>query len=241
MGISSVKELICIAAVLILAVIVLAQVFMPVQPQKADDGFLIQDDDGEDGEEAPWRPEEQQIYVGDDVKNAISRGLEWLCTMQGRMGDWPESEWSLCVSSLAGLALASNCHPGKGKYSETLRKFTDYILGSITRRGLIFCRANTRPALGHGFSMLFLTQVYGMLDARRNERVREAIKKGIKYILMYQTPEGGWFEDYSATATHYWIVTVSQIQALRAARACGFVVPKTRILKAIKFVQNRRW
>jgi hypothetical protein len=235
-----VKELVFIVAILILAGLVLAQVFFPGNAiQRDQDGFLIQDEDEEAGKS--WSPEEVQIYMGDDVKDAISRGLEWICSMQGRMGDWPESEWSLCVSSLAGLALASNCHPGKGKYNCTLRKYTDFILSSISRRGMIYCRSNTRPALGHGFSMVFLTQVYGMFDERRNEKIRETIKNGIKYILTYQTREGGWFQDYSGSASHYWIITVSQIQALRAARACGFVVPKTKIKRAIKFVQNRHW
>ena len=235
------KELCLIIAVLVIAGLVLAQVFFPGdEPGSEQEGFLVQDGDEEKAEEF-WRPEEVQIYMGEDVKKAIGKGLEWLCSMQGRMGDWPESEWSLCVSSLAGMALASNCHPGKGKYNDVLRKYTDFVLNSVSRMGMIYCRSDSRPALGHGFSILFLTQVYGMFDARRNEKIRRTIKNGIRYILNYQTREGGWFEDYSAVATHYWIITVSQIQALRAARACGFVVPKTKIERAIKFVQNRHW
>lgn len=80
-----------------------------------------------------------------------------------------------------------------------------------------------------------------MFDPKRNRRIRRVIKNGIRHILTYQTAEGGWYEDYSSTATHYWIITVSQIQALRAARCCGFLVSKVRIARAIKFVQKSRW
>jgi hypothetical protein len=93
--------------------------------------------------------------------------------------------------------------------------------------------------LGHGFSVLFLTQVYGMFDKARNERIKAAISKGIDYIIKHQTSDGGWYEDYSNRATHYWLITVSQIQALRAARQTGFLVKKGSIKKAIRFVQGK--
>ncbi|MHC4605609.1 MAG: hypothetical protein ACYTAF_01575, partial [Planctomycetota bacterium] len=49
------------------------------------------------------------------------------------------------------------------------------------------------------------------------------------------------YEDYSSRATHYWIVTVSQVQALRAARRTGFYVPMDCINRAIKFVKTKKW
>jgi hypothetical protein len=230
-----------------LAAIVFAQLFIPGgEPESSpeEDGkLLVQDKEGEDEEARKPRRREREPdpLVTDEVKLAIGRGLEWLCRAQNKRGDWQESEWSLAISSMAGFALASGDHPGHGRYREALKKLTDYILSSVSPRGLIYCSSNTRPALGHGFAMLFLTQVYGMFDQRRNEKIRHVIRNGIRYMLICQTPSGGWYEDYSNIATHYWIITVSQIQALRAARACGFKVPKNRIARAIKFVQTQHW
>ena len=237
-----------ILAVFFLAAIVFSQFLGSGRntelPAKEGGELLAQNAQPEESQErhgTRQRQREPDPLVTDEVKLAVSKGLEWLCRMQSRHGNWPESEWSLAISSMAGIALASGDHPGHGRYTETLRKFTDYILGSVTPRGLIYCSDNTRPALGHGFAILYLTQVYGMFDERRNEKIRLVIREGIKHILFCQTFEGGWFEDYSNMATHYWIITVSQIQALRAARACGFRVPKNRIARAIKFVQTKHW
>ena len=173
-----------------------------------------------------------------EARKAIQRGLDWIAAQQRPSGHWPESEWSLAISSLAGLALAANGPSRRGRYTESLRRFTDYVLDHAGRRGLIYSPGNTRPALGQGFALLFLSQVYGMLDRKRDERIKEVLNSGIQYILDHQTPAGGWYEDYGKQATHYWIITVSQIQALRAARRCGLVVPKGRIERAIKFVER---
>jgi hypothetical protein len=237
-----------ILAVFSLAAIVFAQFLglgRETEPPGEEGGELLaqnkQPEDPQERRKARHRRREPDPLVTDEVKLAVNRGLEWLCRKQSRQGNWPESEWSLAISSMVGIALTSGDHPGHGRYTETLKKFTDYILGSVTHRGLIYCSDNTRPALGHGFAILYLTQVYGMFDERRNENIRRVIKEGIRYILFCQTGEGGWYEDYSNMATHYWIITVSQIQALRAARACGFKVPKNVIARAIKFVQTKHW
>jgi len=173
-----------------------------------------------------------------ETHRAIDRGLKWLAKQQSPSGEWRESEWSLPVSSLAALALTTAGHPGKGPFSPQLKRFTDKVLKSASRTGLIRFHSDTRPALGHGFAMLFLSQVYGMMDEERNRRIHTVMTNGIRFILAHQTPKGGWYEDYSRRASHYWIITVSQIQALREARRLGFPVSVRHIERAIKFVQD---
>ena len=173
-----------------------------------------------------------------EASDAIRRGLNWIASQQNQKGHWPESEWSLAISSLAGLALAAKGPSHRGKVTRSLLRFTDYVLDHAGRNGLIHSPGNSRPALGQGFALLFLTQVYGMFDQKRDERIQEVLRKGIKYILDHQTVEGGWYENYGTNAAHYWIITVSQIQALRAARRCGFAIPKTPIRKAVAFVDK---
>ena len=91
---------------------------------------------------------------------------------------------------------------------------------------------------GHGFSMLFLAQVYGMEeDQNRQRRLRTALERGIKLIARSQSRDGGWLYTPDAQGDE-GSVTITQVQALRACRNAGLHVPKKTIDLAIRYIER---
>ena len=96
----------------------------------------------------------------------------------------------------------------------------------------------SRPMYGHGFSMLFLAQIYGMEeDKSRQRRIQTALHRGIQLIARSQSRDGGWLYTPDAGGDE-GSVTITQVQALRACRNAGLHVPKKVIDLAIKYIER---
>ena len=179
------------------------------------------------------------------TEEAIQRGLKFLVSrqasdgsfrQQGRMGAYPVS-----MTALSGLALISAGNtPSHGPYSPQLRKALNYVLGSAQRNGLI-CRAGeeeARSMYGHGFGMLMLSEIMGMEeDAQRLEQIRYALQNGVKLTDRAQSRLGGWLYTPEMNGDE-GSVTVTQVQALRAARNAGIAVPKKVIDNAMSYLEK---
>jgi len=86
----------------------------------------------------------------------------------------------------------------------------------------------------HAFSMLFLSEVYGMCP---RPDIKQKLKKAAALIVQSQNPQGGW--RYQPAPIDADIsVTVSTCRPLRAARNVGIAVPKETIEKAIEYVKK---
>ena len=95
---------------------------------------------------------------------------------------------------------------------------------------------NGRTMYPHGFAMLFLSSAYGMeSDEGVRASMKTVIEKGIKLIASAQSPMGGWY--YTPNSGDEGSVTVTQLQALRAAHNAGFIVPEDVIEKAIQYLE----
>jgi hypothetical protein len=91
---------------------------------------------------------------------------------------------------------------------------------------------------GHGFSMLFLAQVYGMEeDKGRQSRIRAVLRKAIQLTGRSQSRDGGWLYTPDARGDE-GSVTITQVQALRACRNAGLHVPKKVIDNAIRYIER---
>lgn len=90
---------------------------------------------------------------------------------------------------------------------------------------------------GHGFSMLFLGQLYGMSeDAQRQREIEHVLNGAIELTARAQSRLGGWI--YTPTSRgDEGSVTITQVQALRSCRNAGLAVPKRVVDDAMNYLK----
>lgn len=183
--------------------------------------------------------------VSDETVAAIDRGLKFLVSRQRSDGSFRDqnerSPYPVAMTSLAGLALVSSgSTPTEGQYAPSVRRALSFVLGSAQRNGLI-CRTGeeeSRSMYGHGFGMLMLAQMMGMEeDPQRLERIHFVLRNGAKLTAQAQSALGGWLYTPDMNGDE-GSVTVTQVQALRAARNAGVSVPKDVIDKAMRYLEK---
>ncbi len=180
-----------------------------------------------------------------DVDRTVGRGLEWLAAHQSRLGHWTAGaeQYPTAMTALAGTAmLCEGSTTMQGKYAPNLRKAVDYLVGRSRPNGLIGDPTrDNRYTYGHGFAMLFLSQVLGEEeDAERREQLVDVLSRAVVFTGRAQTDGGGWgyvsakdgggFDEGSTTIT--------QVQGLRGCRNAGIPVPKEIIDKAVGYIKK---
>jgi len=181
-----------------------------------------------------------------DVRKAVDRGLDWLARNQSRVGHWQASQggrYPTAMTALAGTALlAEGSTTTQGRYAENIRRAVNYLISRSRSNGLIGDPTrDDRYTYGHGFSMLFLSQVLGEEeDADRRAELIDVLTRAVVFTGQAQTPAGGWgyvsakdgggFDEGSTTIT--------QVQGLRGCRNAGVVVPREIIDKAINYIHK---
>lgn len=182
--------------------------------------------------------------VASSHSRVVDRGLTRLVELRdARTGAFGGS-YRVASTSLAGLALlASGNHVNRGPHGVAVRGAVDYLLDVVMqqpRPGLRFFAGseNQGKMHAHGFAMLFLAQVYG--QSYRDVEIHDALAAAIVTTALAQTTRGGW--GYHLRSDPGWgddeaSVTITQIQALRAARNAGFYVDKAVIDKAVGYVK----
>ncbi len=180
-----------------------------------------------------------------EVDRAVTRGLDWLATHQTRLGHWaaPNGYCPTAMTALAGTAmLAEGSTTTQGKYAANIRKTVDYLLGRAQKTGLIGDpNRDDRYTYGHGFSMLFLSQVLGEEeDLDRRKDLVETLGHAVTFCGRAQTSSGGWGyvsakdgSDFDEGST-----TITQVQGLRGCRNAGIPVPKDTIDKAVHYIRS---
>jgi hypothetical protein len=181
-------------------------------------------------------------HINAKTQKAIEAGLDRLAKTQLQDGNWggPDgSTYPTVMAALSGMAfLAHGDTPSRGPYADNVRRIELYLLGNARPSGLITspAEADSRSMYGHGFSLLFLSTVYGMdTDPRVHEQLKKVIKNAIELTSRGQSPFGGW--TYVPGAGDEGSVTVTQMQGLRAASNAGFTVPKGTVQGAVKYLE----
>jgi hypothetical protein len=186
-----------------------------------------------------------------EYRAAITKGLDWLVKMQQRDGHWEGNggQYQGAMTALSGMALlmeGSTLH--EGKYAASVRKAVDWMMDHAQGNGLFgnVHRASERERYmyGHGFGLLFLACVYGEEeDNERRKKLAEILDRGVQFTGKAQTLRGGW--GYVADGCNVegdgldeGSVTITQVQALRAARNAGISVPGSIIDKAIMYLKK---
>jgi hypothetical protein len=180
-----------------------------------------------------------------DVDRAVTRGLDWLASHQSRLGHWTaqQGQYPTAMTALAGMALlCEGSTTMQGKYAPNIRKTVDYLLSRCRKNGLIGDPLRDgQYTYGHGFSMLFLSQVLGEEeDLDRRKELVEALTKAVAFTGEAQTSAGGWgyvsakdSGDFDEGST-----TITQVQGLRGCRNAGIPVPKEIIDKAVQYIRK---
>jgi len=175
------------------------------------------------------------------VEAAIEKGLKWVAKSQSSLGHWTAGGYPTAMTALAGTALvASGSTTIQGPYAKNIRKAVDYLLGKLRQNGLIGDpQSDNRYTYGHGFSMLFLSQVLGEEeDEERRDELVAALEKACDFSGKAQTPSGGWGYVSAKDGNNFdeGSTTITQVQGLRACRNGGIVVPGEVIDRAKEYI-----
>ncbi|MFO1054148.1 MAG: prenyltransferase/squalene oxidase repeat-containing protein [Planctomycetota bacterium] len=174
----------------------------------------------------------------------IERALEYLARTQNNDGSWRNGggfgSYPTAMTALAGMALlGSGSTPTRGRYYRQVRKATEYLIRCQGADGTISSLAEEgRSMYGHGFATMFLAEVYGMEeDRRRQEVLHDVLTKAVQLTARSQSRAGGWLYSPDQNGDE-GSVTVTQIQALRACRNAGILVPVKTIENAVGYIRN---
>lgn len=182
-----------------------------------------------------------------EVQQIIENGLKWLIEAQNKDGSWGIDKG--CPADIGTTAvvcmtlMSEGSTPLRGKYAASLRKANNYILKVITNTK----HPNICPAEEYNqivgkmgryahtyFTVLYLTQIKGMINPEDEETIGTFIKKAITFIDEAQEPSGAWgFESYGSSLT-----TSTAWLSLRGAYSIGFSIKHASMDKTIKFFKD---
>jgi hypothetical protein len=178
------------------------------------------------------------------VRKVVTGGLDWLAYNQHKLGHWTaQGRYPTAMTALSGLAmLCEGSTTTTGKYAENIRRAVDYLLRQSRPNGLIGDPLrDDRYTYGHGFSMLFLSQVLGEEeDEDRRAELVEVLTRAVQFTGQAQTPAGGWGYVSSKDGGGFdeGSTTITQVQGLRSCRNAGIPVPKEIIDKAVQYIKD---
>jgi hypothetical protein len=184
-------------------------------------------------------------YDDPKVKRAVSRGLDWIANTQSRLGHWTANDgrYPTAMTALAGIALlAEGSTTTQGKYAPNIRRTVDFLVSRSRSNGLIGDPTrDDRYTYGHGYSMLFLSQVLGEEeDQQRREELIRVLIRAVKFTGQAQTQAGGWGYVSAKDGRGFdeGSTTITQVQGLRGCRNAGIPVPKEIVDKAVAYIRR---
>lgn len=179
------------------------------------------------------------------IKKAAEKALDFLAREQRRQGYWEANGGQYRVAMTALSANAMLCEGStttRGRFAKNVRAAVDYLIEMADPdTGRIGYKNDYHYMYGHGFSMLFLSQVFGEEeDSDRREQLQQVLTKAVVFCGNAQTTAGGWGYvsakdggDFDEGST-----CITQVQGLRACRNAGIAVPKEIIERAIKYIEK---
>lgn len=174
-------------------------------------------------------------------EKSIERGLKWVARTQSQLGHWTAQNYPTAMTALAATALTcSGSTTTQGPYAKQIRKAVDYLMTKVRGNGLIGDPgADHQYTYGHGFSMLFLSQVLGEEeDEERRKELVDVLVKAVEFSARAQTASGGWGYVSAKDGNNFdeGSTTITQVQGLRGCRNAGIPVPAEIIEKAKEYI-----
>ncbi len=188
-------------------------------------------------------PPQVQAAFDPEVELKVTQGLDWLVYQQHKLGHWTaQGRYPTAMTSLAGMAfLCEGSTTTQGKYSDNVRRAVDFLTRRSRDNGLIGDTDDERYTYGHGFAMLFLSQVLGEEeDLDRRLELTEVLTKAVIFTGQAQTRAGGWGYVSAKDGSGFdeGSTTITQVQGLRGCRNAGIPVPKEIIDKAVGYIRK---
>jgi hypothetical protein len=178
------------------------------------------------------------------TQGVISGGLDWLAFQQHQLGHWTaQGRYPAAMTALSGLAfLCEGSTTTQGLYANNVRRAVDYLLRQARPNGLIGDPLrDDRYTYGHGFSMLFLSEVLGEEeDIDRREELIRVLTAAVKFTGEAQTAAGGWGYVSAKDGSGFdeGSTTITQVQGLRGCRNAGVPVPNEIIDRAVQYIKD---
>ena len=177
------------------------------------------------------------------VREAVDGGLAWLAHQQHKLGHWTvQGRYPAAMTALSGMAMLSEGSTTmQGRYAENLRRAVGFLIRRSRPNGLIGDVDDDRYTYGHGFSMLFLSQVLGEEeDVERRHEIIDVLTRAVEFTGMAQTRAGGWGYVSAKDGSGFdeGSTTITQVQGLRSCRNAGIPVPKEVIDLAVQYIHN---
>ena len=181
---------------------------------------------------------------GNQLRTVVKGGVGWLAHEQHELGHWTaQGRYPTAMTALAGLAMLSEgSTPTQGRYASNIRRAVDYLVRQSRPNGLIGDpRRDDRYTYGHGFAMLFLSQVLGEEEDidRRADLIR-VLTAAVTFTGQAQTKAGGWGYVSAKDGNGFdeGSTTITQVQGLRGCRNAGISVPREVIDKAVAYIKS---
>ena len=197
--------------------------------------------------------------VPQEYREMIKKGLDWMVKNQAKDGHWEAfgGQYPVTMTALGGLALLMEGSTiREGKFRDNIRRAVDFLMVRCQASGLIgnptFAGEAGRYMYGHGFGMLFLASVYGEEEeGERRKKLEAILTKAAKFSFEAQTRRevsregktivfGGWGYLSAKEGNNFdeGSVTITQVQALRAARNAGIEVPTEAIKRSVAYLEQ---
>lgn len=171
------------------------------------------------------------------IEKRVREAFHWLASVQEPDGSWRAEKWggqpnyTVGVTSLALLALLRT-QTTEDAYRTNIEKAIRYLLSTQSEEGFFGPVFSGLP-YNHAIATLALL---GDLKESRSKRLKNPIKKAVRYICSTQTPEGGW--SYLFNPKPNSSISVWQIQALLSAKSFGYTVKKNTIDRALGWLSS---
>lgn len=186
-------------------------------------------------------------------RRAVREALDWLAARQaeGPDGGVPTSGARrgapVAVTALAALAyMAGGSTPDRGPHGAALRRAIEYLLertetdASAAHPGYISDANDDLSRMhGHGLATLAMAEAYAISPrSALGRRLARALELAVAAIERSQGTEGGWYYFPERGLQHEGSVTITLVQALRAARNAGVRVDRRVIERAVQYVER---
>ena len=126
-------------------------------------------------------------------RSAIDQALKWVASTQSTLGHWTAGRYPTAMTALAGTSLlCSGSTATQGPYARHIRRAVDYLTTKHCANGLIGDPlTDNRYTYGHGFSMLFLSQILREVeDVERRKELTDILGRAVEFSGRAQTPSG---------------------------------------------------
>ena len=199
-----------------------------------------------------------------EFRPCVEKGLEWVAKNQSKDGHWEAfgGQFPLTMTGLSGMALLMQGSTlREGRYKDNIRRAVDWLMARSMPNGMLgnpnIPGEAGRYMYGHGYALLFLSCVYGEEDeGERRRKLEDILMRAAKFTRDAQTARestrfkdpktgkmqklGGWGYISAKEGNNFdeGSVTITQVQALRAARDAGIVVPPDAIQEAVNYLQE---